>query len=109
MYLSAYTGEIPRRVEPNFWSARRSSSRQSSSLWYGMQMVDRSLIFRFSGVMEMPWLRSFSTSPHRCSRSMTMPGPMTFTAPWRRMPEGIKFKMNLPRSLMTVCPALLPP
>ena len=33
IYLSAYTGAMPRRVEPNFLPARRSSSSSSRSLW----------------------------------------------------------------------------
>ena len=54
IYLSAYTGPMPRRVEPNFLSARRSSSRMSIILWYGMQIVARSLIFRCSGEISTP-------------------------------------------------------
>ena len=72
-------------------------------------MVALSLILRFSGVTAMPPSRRRCTSPQRCSRSMTIPGPSTFTVPSRRMPEGIRLRMNLPLSLTTVCPALLPP
>ena len=100
---------MPRRVEPNFLSARRSSSRQSRSLWYGMQITALSLIFRCSGVMVMPPERRRSTSWNMCSVSMTMPGPSTFTVSSRRMPLGMRLSTNLPLSLMTVWPALLPP
>ena len=41
--------------------------------------------------------------------STTMPGPMTFTVPSRRMPLGRRLSMNFPFSFTTVWPALLPP
>ena len=47
-YLSAYTGAMPRRVEPYFLSASRFSSNTSSRRWKGMQIVARSLIFSAS-------------------------------------------------------------
>ena len=82
----------------------------SSSLWYGMQMIARSLIFRFSGRDGDALLaQRSSTSSNRCSRSMTMPVPSTLTVSSRRMPDGSRFRMNLPFSLMTVWPALFPP
>ena len=74
-----------------------------------MQTVARSLIFRFAGVISTPFSRREASSFSRWAGSMTMPPPITQTTPGRRMPEGSRFKMNLPRSFFTVCPALLPP
>ena len=52
---------------------------------------------------------SRAISPHRCFKSMTVPVPSRFTAFSWNTPLGSRFSANLPYSLMTVCPALLPP
>lgn len=50
----------------------------------------------------MPLSRSWESSSSRDSRSSTVPGPITFTVPGLKIPEGISLSLKVPRSLMTV-------
>ena len=75
----------------------------------GSTITARSEIFRLSRVMATPFSRTRAISPHRCFKSMTVPVPSRFTAFSWNTPLGSRFSANLPYSLMTVCPALLPP
>ena len=75
----------------------------------GSRREARSLIFRFSGVMDTPAARRVFISASRFSQSSATPLPRMFTTPSRKMPEGSRCRANLPFSLMTVCPALPPP
>ncbi len=102
IYLSEYTGAMPRFVEPYFLSPSRSSSRISSRRWKGKQIIALSLILRLSGVIIMPDSVNLRISPCRCSISTTMPLPITFMVFSRNMPDGSRFNMNLPRLLTTV-------
>ena len=101
--------EIPRMVEPNLAAPSRSSSQRSCQRWNGIQIMARSLIRRFAGEIETPASCARLISPHRCSRSITTPTPSRFSVCGRKMPEGKRLSLNVPRSLTTVCPALFPP
>ena len=100
---------MPCLVEPYFLSARRASSRPSSSRCHGSSREARSLIFRFSGVMDTPAARMVFISFSRFSQSRATPLPRMFTTPSRKMPEGSRCRAKVPLSFTTVCPALPPP
>ena len=108
-YLSLYTGAMPRLVEPYLASLSRASSSASWSRWNGNTMGARSLTSRLSGPMCTPFWRTSSISCQSRSRSTTTPLPSRLTVPRWKMPEGSRCSANLPYSLSTVWPALLPP
>ena len=96
-------------VEPYFLSFRRASSKPSKSRCQGSSREARSLTIRLSGVMATPWAVTSCISFHRLSQSRATPLPRMLTTPSRKMPEGSRWRANLPFSLTTVCPALPPP